>query len=106
MSLLDEIEVRGERTVQPDTSGLGVMMRIPLPQERLQMAATTKRTVRIGRIYHIQVANTDYSTFIWQAGVGFCGRVENQPQVPQCRGRTVVAVREQLCEALAASLKA
>lgn len=69
------------------------------------MAETTKRTVRKGRIYHIQVADTAYRTFIWQAGAGFCGRVEDHPQVPQCRGRTVVVVREQLCKALTASLK-
>jgi hypothetical protein len=70
------------------------------------MAETAKRTVRKGRIYHIQVADTAYRTFIWQAGASFCGRVEDHPQVPQCRGRSVVMVQEQLSAALAASLKA
>lgn len=70
------------------------------------MAETTKRTVRKGRIYHVRVADTAYRTFIWQSGAGFCGRVEDQPQVPLCRGRTVVMVRDQLCQALAANLKA
>ncbi|NJN17904.1 MAG: hypothetical protein HC822_17340 [Oscillochloris sp.] len=69
------------------------------------MAESTKRIVRTGRIYHVQVADTTYRTFIWQNGVGFCGRVEDHPQVPQCRGRTVIIVRDQLSKALAASLK-
>lgn len=65
------------------------------------MAEQTKRTVRKGRIIHVRVADVDYRTFIWQSGTSFCGRVEDQPQVPQCRGRTEIAVREQLCAALA-----
>ncbi|HMQ32776.1 MAG TPA: hypothetical protein PKD53_18740 [Chloroflexaceae bacterium] len=69
------------------------------------MAETSKSTVRKGRIYHLQVADADYRAFIWQTGTSFCGRVEDHPQVPLCRGRTVVVVREQLREALAASLK-
>lgn len=69
------------------------------------MAEQTKRTVRIGRIYHMQIADADYRAFIWQTGASFCGRVEEHPQVPLCRGRTVVLVREQLREALVASLK-
>lgn len=68
------------------------------------MAVQAKRTVRKGRIYHVKVAEADYRTFIWQAGSGFCGRVEDQPQVGLCRGRTVIAVRAQLCAALAVSL--
>lgn len=69
------------------------------------MAEQTKRTVRKGRIVHIRVADTEYRTFIWQTGTTFCGRVEDHPQVPLCRGRTEVAVREQLGLALAATLK-
>lgn len=69
------------------------------------MAEMTKRTVRKGRIYHVQVADVAYRTFIWETGTSFCGRVEEHPQVPECRGRTAVAVREQLCQSLAASLK-
>jgi hypothetical protein len=74
-------------------------------QEQLLMAETTKRTVRKGRIFHVRVADVTYRTFIWEIGTGFCGRVEDHPQVPQCRGRTEVAVREQLSAALAASQK-
>jgi hypothetical protein len=37
-------------------------------------------------------------------GSGFCGRVEDNPQVEPCRGRTVVNVRDQLCAAMTASL--
>ena len=67
------------------------------------MAEATKRTVRKGRVYHVRVGEVDYRAFIWQAGTSFCGRVEDQPQILQCRGRTVIAVRDQLCQALAAS---
>jgi hypothetical protein len=69
------------------------------------MAEATKRIVRKGRIYHVKVAEVDYRTFIWQAGSGFCGRVEDQPQVALCRGRNVAAVRDQLSAALSASLE-
>lgn len=66
------------------------------------MAEQAKRTVRKGRIYQIRVAEVDYRAFIWQSRSGFCGRVEDHPQVQPCYGRTVVAVRDQLCAALAA----
>jgi hypothetical protein len=68
------------------------------------MAEQAKRTVRKGRIYHVKVAEANYRTFIWEAGSGFCGRVEDQPQVELCKGRTVLAVRNQLCAALAVTL--
>jgi hypothetical protein len=69
------------------------------------MAESTKSTVRKGRVYHVRVEDVAYRTFIWQTGKSFCGRVEDRPEVPECRGRTEVAVREQLCVALAASMK-
>jgi hypothetical protein len=65
------------------------------------MADSKKRTVRKGRIYHVRVGDVEYRAFIWQTGASFCGRVEDQPQVPQCRGRTELLVRDQLCLALA-----
>jgi len=68
------------------------------------MAESTKRTVRKGRIYHVRVADTDYRAFIWETGKSFCGRVEDHPKVQQCHGPSIVAVRERLCAALAASL--
>lgn len=68
------------------------------------MAGPKQRTVRKGHIYHIKVADVDYRSFIWEAGSGFCGRVEDEPQVAHCRGRTVVAVRNQLSAALSARL--
>jgi hypothetical protein len=67
------------------------------------MADSTKSTVRKGRIYHLKVAEVEYRAFIWQAGTGFCGRLEDHPQVAPCRGRTVVAVRDMLCAALTAN---
>jgi hypothetical protein len=66
--------------------------------------AEAKRTVRKGRIYHVRVADVEYRTFIWEAGTSFCGRVEEHPEVQVCRGRTVVAVRDQLAAALTATL--
>lgn len=69
------------------------------------MPKSTKATVRKGRVYQLRVADRVYRAFIWQSGSGFCGRVEDHPQIPQCRGRTVPLVQEQLCEALVASLK-
>lgn len=68
------------------------------------MAESKKRIVRKGRIYHFRVAEVEYRTFIWEVGSGFCGRVEDHPQVEPIRGRTVIAVRDQLRAALTASL--
>jgi hypothetical protein len=65
------------------------------------MAESTKGTVRKGRVYHVTVAEVAYRAFVWKAGSGFCGRVEEHPQIALCRGRTALAVRDQLCEALA-----
>lgn len=65
------------------------------------MADSSKRTVRKGRVYHLTIASVDYRAFIWKAGSGFCGRVEEQPQIAMCRGRSVPAVRDLLCAALA-----
>ena len=45
------------------------------------MAEPTRSTVRKGRVYHVTVADVAYRAFIWQAGSGFCGRVEEQPQI-------------------------
>ncbi len=69
------------------------------------MPKATKATVRKGRIYQLQVADSVYRAFIWQSGSGFCGRVEEHPEIPHCRGRTVPMVQEQLREALVVSLK-
>lgn len=68
------------------------------------MAQRKSRTVRKGHIYHLKVAGVDYRAFIWESGSTFCGRVEEQPQVLPCRGRTVVAVRALLGAALSVSL--
>jgi hypothetical protein len=68
------------------------------------MAESTKRTIRKGRVYHVTVATVAYRAFVWQAGSGFCGRVEEHPQIALCRGRTALAVRDQLCAALAVSV--
>jgi len=62
---------------------------------------SNRSTVRKGRVYHVTVADVAYRAFIWQAGSGFCGRVEEHPQIAPCRGRTAMGVRDQLCAALA-----
>lgn len=67
------------------------------------MAASKQRTVRKGSIYFVKVGETEHRAFIWEMGTGFCGRVEQHPEVEPVRGRTVAAVREQLRAALAAS---
>jgi hypothetical protein len=68
------------------------------------MAALKQRTVRKGRIYHIKVADVEYRSFIWNVGSKFSGRVEDQPQIALCHGRTLAEVRNQLCAALTARL--
>jgi len=50
------------------------------------------------------MAQVAYRAFVWKEGSGFCGRVEEHPQITPCRGRTAIAVRDQLCAALAASM--
>lgn len=54
------------------------------------------RITRQGRIYRFTVGGTEYAAFIWQTGTQFRGRVEGHPQVPQCKARTALAVRDAL----------
>jgi hypothetical protein len=54
------------------------------------------RIQRQGQIYRFSIAGTDYAAFIWQLGKQFCGRIEGNPQVPQCTGRTALSVRDAL----------
>lgn len=68
------------------------------------MAESKKRTVRKGQIYFLRSAEVEYRAFIWEDGTWFCGRLEDHPQITQCRGRTVVSVRDQLRAALTTSL--
>ena len=60
------------------------------------MKQQTARVQRQGRIYRFTIAGNDYAAFIWQFGAQFRGRVEENPQVPQCTGRTALAVRDAL----------
>jgi len=61
-----------------------------------QMKQQAARVQRQGRIYRFTIAGNDYAAFIWQFGAQFRGRVEEHPQVPQCTGRTALAVRDAL----------
>ena len=54
------------------------------------------RVQRQGQLYRFTVAGIDYTTFIWQHGVQFRGRVEGHSQVPEQTGRTALAVRDAL----------
>ena len=60
------------------------------------MKQQAARVQRHGRIYRFTIAENEYAAFIWQFGVQFRGRVEGNPQVPQCTGRTALAVRDAL----------
>ncbi len=62
------------------------------------MSVQHKSIVRQGRIYRFTIDGTEYAAFIWQDGSQFSGRVEENPQVPQCKARTAVAVRNALSE--------
>jgi hypothetical protein len=61
-----------------------------------------KTVKRQGQIYRFSIAGTEYSAFIWQLGKQFCGRVEGNPQVPECTARTGPAVRDALQQWLVA----
>jgi hypothetical protein len=61
-----------------------------------------KHVQRQGKIYRFTIGGTEYMAFVWQEGKQFCGRVEGNPQVPQCTGRTALAVRDALQLGLAA----
>ena len=59
------------------------------------------RIQRQGQIYRFSVNGADYAAFIWQLGTQFRGRIEGQPQVPECTGRSALAVRAALERELA-----
>jgi hypothetical protein len=54
------------------------------------------RVQRVGRLYRFSIAGTEYTAFIWQLGKQFCGRIDGNPQVPQCTRQTELAVRDAL----------
>jgi hypothetical protein len=51
---------------------------------------------RQGQIYRFSINGADYAAFIWQLGTQFRGRVEGNPKVPECTGRSALAVRNAL----------
>jgi hypothetical protein len=51
---------------------------------------------RQGQIYRFSIDGIDYAAFIWKLGTQFRGRIEGHPHVPQCTGRTALAVRDAL----------
>ena len=70
------------------------------------MKRSTEATQRRGQIYRFTVNGTDYAAFIWQSGVQFRGRVEENPQVPLSTARTALAVRDALQHWLSAQTAA
>jgi len=60
------------------------------------MRTRQKQIQRSGKIYRFSIGGTKYAAFVWQEGKQFCGRVEGNPDIPQCTGRTALAVRDAL----------
>ena len=60
------------------------------------MKSRQSRVQRQGQIYRFSINGMDYAAFIWQWGKQFRGRIDGAPQVPQCTGRTALAVRDAL----------
>jgi hypothetical protein len=51
---------------------------------------------RQGQVYRFSIAGTDYIAFVWTLGTHFRGRIDGHPEVPECSGRTALAVRNAL----------
>ncbi len=51
---------------------------------------------RSGKIYRFSVVGKEYAAFIWEFGKQYRGRIEGNPQVPECTARTALAVRDAL----------
>lgn len=66
------------------------------------MSSNSGRVQRQGRIYRFSIEGMDYAAFIWQLGKQFHGRIDGDPQVPHCTGRTALAVRDALQQWLVA----
>jgi len=84
---------------------MGVRERRVSEWERIGSNDMTNRQNRVqrqGRVYRFLIAGTEYAAFIWQSGKQFRGRIEGNPQVPQCTGRTAQAVLDMLQRGLAA----
>jgi hypothetical protein len=60
------------------------------------MPNSLARVVRQGQIYRFSVAGVDYGAFIWKVHSQFRGRVIDNPQVPQHKAPTALAVRDAL----------
>ena len=64
----------------------------------MRQAATV---VRKGQIYRFAIDGTEYAAFIWQAGTQFSGRIQGNPHIPECQGRTALGVRDALAALIA-----
>lgn len=64
------------------------------------------RVQRQGQIYRFSIEGLEYATFIWQQGVLFRGRIENNAHAPEQTGRTALAVRDALQQWLINSYEA
>ena len=70
--------------------------------ENNHMKKIQSRVQRQGQIYRFSLADIDYVAFVWQAGVGFRGRIQGNPRVPEQTGSSSLAVREALMQWLSA----
>jgi hypothetical protein len=61
---------------------------------------------RQGHVYRFAIAGIEYAAFIWTQGAQFRGRIDGHPQVPECAGRTALAVRDALKQWLSMHLPA
>ena len=51
---------------------------------------------RQGQVYRFSIEGTDYVAFVWALNSHFRGRIDGHPEVPECSGRTALAVRDAL----------
>ena len=51
---------------------------------------------RQGQVYRFSIEGTDYAAFVWVLGALYRGRIDGHPRVPECSGRTALAVRDAL----------
>lgn len=64
------------------------------------MERRSKTVVRKGTMHYFTVEGIEYKAFIWQTGSQFYGRINDNPQIAECAGRTAQAVRDALATSL------
>ena len=62
----------------------------------IYMSQRNGRVQRQGQVYRFSIEGADYAAFVWALGAQYRGRIDGYPQVPECSGRTALAVRDAL----------